>query len=187
MTAWNEIAIEYEIDAEDNFVSIGGDWDEFAEKNGAPGLSADYLLGRSLWGYISGVDTTSLYRVLIERVRESKRAVNFDFRCDSPDRRRWFHLIVTPLPGNCLRFYSILLKEEERQPVSVFDAEAARNEEVLTVCSVCKKVNNADTWMEVEDAVKKLGLMNREPHPQISHGLCSECYTRLLEGLDCMT
>lgn len=187
MPAWNEIAIEYEIDADDSFVSIGGDWDEFAEKNGAPGLTADCLLGKSLWAYVSGADVASLYRVLVGRVRESKRAVNFDFRCDSPDKRRWFHLIVTPLPDDCLRFYSIPLKEEERPPVSLFEDAAPRNDELLTVCSVCKKVNFADAWIEVEDAVKRLHLLENEPLPQISHGLCCECYTRLLEGLDCMT
>ena len=187
MPVWEEIAIEYEIDALDSFVSIGGDWDRFAEKNGAPRLTADNLLGRSLWSYISGADVASLYRALMDRVRESKRAINFDFRCDSPNKRRWFHLIVTPLPGNCLRFYSILLKEEVRPPVRLFGSDVPCSDELLTVCSVCKKVKCADVWVEVEEAVKKLHLLEDEPHPRISHGLCCECYTRLLEGLDCMT
>ena len=163
MSTQGEIAIEYEIDALDCFVSVGGDWDLFAEMNGAPQLAADTMLGKRLWAFLSGADIESLYRILTTRVRQSKRAINFDFRCDSPNKRRLFHLIVTPLPDNCLRFYSILLKEEERPSVTLFDPAAPRNADILKVCSVCKKVDCTDGWIEVEDAVKHRHLLENEP------------------------
>jgi hypothetical protein len=42
---------------------------------------------------------------------------------------------------------------------------------------MCKKVElSENTWVEVEAAVISLKLFERNKLPQISHGLCADCF-----------
>jgi hypothetical protein len=92
-------------------------------------------------------------------------------------------LAVAPLGEGRIEFTSQLLKAEKRDPVSLLKA-SSRTEEVLTICSFCKKVAVDRTeWIEIEDALAKLKLFNKDRMPSITHGICPECHNRVMEKL----
>jgi len=68
-----------------------------------------------------------------------------------------------------------LIRSEKREPVPLFDLQVQRSDEIMVVCSWCKKMKAKDQWVEVETGVERLGLFNHSLLPQISHGLCESC------------
>jgi len=43
------------------------------------------------------------------------------------------------------------------------------------ICSWCKKILVKDDWSEIEEAACKLGLLEADVLPQLSHGICPPC------------
>ena len=93
-------------------------------------------------------------------------------------------LTVIPLANGDIEFDSRLIREEERNEIPLFDPDAPRSEELVVVCSWCKRVKVNDHWLEVEDAVKLLGLFNAARMPRISHGICPHCFEQINANLN---
>ena len=75
-----------------------------------------------------------------------------------------------------IRFRNWLVHEELRESVRLLEIETARSQEFLIICSWCKRVKlDEDVWVEVEEAVQKLGLFETAVLPQLSHGMCPDC------------
>lgn len=167
--------IEYRITADDLVDQVGEGWVEFARLNGSDTLTSEAVLGRSLWTFIGGVETRELYRHIVRRARETGRQLRLPFRCDAPGCRRWLELIITPEPDGRVGFVSRTLREETREHVKILDRAREAGLELLRMCSVCKKVEVEDVWMEVEDAIMKLGLTEQAKPPGLTHGFCPSC------------
>lgn len=45
---------------------------------------------------------------------------------------------------------------------------------------VIASVDEAWTWQEVEVAVEWLGLFGGGPAPSLTHGMCEDCYARVM-------
>lgn len=170
----------YVIDEEDRIVHVSDNWLAFAEENQA-GASChpDRILNQSIWNFVDGVEATHLYETMIKRIRQKHGAISFPFRCDSPDKRRYLELTMVPLNTARIEFTSRIIREEPRDVVELLAPDAARSDEILTICSMCKKVKLEppdDRWVEVEAAVEKLRLFEKDVLPQLSHGLCRDCF-----------
>jgi hypothetical protein len=90
-------------------------------------------------------------------------------------------LEVFPLVDGTVEFQSRSLAEESRQPQAILDPEQPRSEEFVRVCSWCKKVDVGGQWVEVEEAVSHLGLFDQALLPQLTHGICLDCHTQMIE------
>jgi hypothetical protein len=52
------------------------------------------------------------------------------------------------------------------------------------MCSWCKQVRLAEAvWVEVEEALVQLGLLELESLPQITLGACQACYADIMLAL----
>lgn len=167
----------YSIDASDVIVRVGGDWLDFAGANqAAESCHPDQVLGRPLWNFVTGLETRHLYRLLLDGVRSGREALRIPFRCDAPDRRRFLELIISRQPEGLLQFASVLLRVEPRLPVSALEPDLPKGEELLRMCSLCKRVEGAPgSWVEVEMALVALQPFNAEFPPAITHGVCPDC------------
>ena len=88
-------------------------------------------------------------------------------------------LAVEPRPNRGLEVTSVLLGAEDRDYVSLLDARVDRSEELLFICSWCKRIELPDDgWTEVEPGVRKLDLFGATALPQLSHSICPECEAR---------
>lgn len=97
------VRYEYVIDGDDVIREVNDAWKTFAQENHAEGLG-DEVLGNWLWQYLSGMEVKHLFRVLLDRVRESQEVGRVPFRCDAPGLRRHMTLEMTPLPDSASAF-----------------------------------------------------------------------------------
>ncbi len=85
----------YALDASDLIVSVNDAWQTFAVANNGAHLLRDRIIGRPIWDFISDDATRLVYDILFRQVRDGGRS-QFDYRGDSPDRRRQMHLTISP-------------------------------------------------------------------------------------------
>ncbi|MBM4067960.1 MAG: hypothetical protein FJ271_03320 [Planctomycetes bacterium] len=172
--------ITYQINARDEIVFVSDSWNKFAIDNGAAGL-AENVLGRSLWDFIADPTTRQLYSELLARVRAA-RQVNFMFRCDAPDKRRFLEMSIIPGPGGTVEFRTRTLKEEAREPVPL-PAANANPANLLPICDWCQRLRVRDIWAEIDDAIAWLRLFDSTELPMLSHGICDDCLDSMRKKL----
>ncbi|MEC9491345.1 hypothetical protein [Flexistipes sp.] len=177
--------IEYKIDKKDRINYIDQAWIRFARLNDC-GIKCkkEFVYGMHIFDCICDPETRFLYQTIIETVRNSGKSVKFPFRCDSPAERRFLEMEISPLNYGEILFKSYTLKTEKRCKVNIL-AKNKEGSELITVCSMCKKIKtDKNTWSEVEDALKKLELFLKTKLPQLTHGLCPSCYRRMMDEID---
>lgn len=175
--------IRYTLNEHDHIVAVNDEWDAFAAANGAAHLTAGQVLGRSIWDFVTDNTTRLLYRDVLARVRRN-RAIRFTFRCDAPDCRRQLEMEVSADPSGRTSFCVRTLAEEPRPTQPLLDVAHPRNSQWLRVCGWCKKVDLRGRWVEVEEAVEALGLFNQADLPQVTHGICDDCYVKMAAAID---
>jgi hypothetical protein len=123
-----------------------------------------------------------LQRMLLRRVRGELRSVNLPFRCDGPAVRREMDIhIASQAPGRFVVFSARLRGEERREEFQpLLAAETPRGEETLTMCGWCDRFLVGGEWVEVEEAVARLGLFELPEMPAIGHGVCPDCTEMLI-------
>jgi hypothetical protein len=173
----------YRLNDRDEIVFVNESWSEFAKANGGEGLIALRVLGQQLWSFITDATTRQLYYDVLKRVRAG-RQIQFQFRCDSPSRRRLLEMTVLQAAGGVIEFHTRMIREEHREYQALLEPDRAHSDEFLPVCAWCKKVDIGGTWAEVEEAVTHLGLFERPLLPQLTHGICQVCYTEMMKLLE---
>lgn len=162
----------YRVDACDRLVAVNDEWRRFALANGGAPIADDWM-GCSLWDCIAGGTIRFFYRRLLMKVRAGQ-AVQVDFHCDAPTRRRQMRLTMTPVPDGGVAFTSELLSEQERAPVELPPGRLLRS------CAWCARIWSLGGWLEIEAAVSDLRLFDgAAPLPPVTHGLCPDCERRL--------
>ena len=164
----------YRIDAGDRISHVSPEWLEFAAENGAEQLAQPGLVGKPLWPFIAGLETQHLYDVILKKVRTASAVIGFSYRCDAPHLRRYMEMVVRPCDAGGVEFISRVERETPREPVPLLATTAARSDQMIRMCGWCKKVAMPE-WVEVEDAVRLLGLFEQNCMPQITHTMCEGC------------
>ncbi len=179
------MSIHYDLDRDDRIAAIRGDWDAFAIANGAPHLTADFVIGQDVWDFIDGVDVRHVYRMLVEHVRSTGKPKRLKFNCDDKENVRRFELRIHMNAEGTVGFESTLIDAHRRPSVPLFEPAIARSDDaMLTVCSVCKLVDVQGVWLAVEEALARLNIMTNPVMPQVSHGLCPTCFEVMSASLD---
>jgi hypothetical protein len=177
--------LEYWVNAEDQISSVNDEWLAFAEANEGMGLLPPGILGRSLWEFMSDMETRHIYGLLHTRVRTRELPVRLCFRCDGPERRRLLQLDILPERDDELLYRVRTLKQEPRAAVPLLDPQRPRQSSFVSMCGWCKRVAVAPrNWLEVEDAVAALALFAQPRPPQLTHGVCEECKDSLWDALE---
>ena len=176
----------YEIDKNDIILSVSHNWQSFAEQNdGGEELFSENLIGSSLWNFIRDRETKHLYKIILERVRSYNQSATFQFRCDSPEHRRFLELTVIPKNEKIVEFRSRIKRTESRETAKLLQYGIKRSDELVRICSMCKKVAvSAKQWKEIEEAIADLNIFEKELMPQLTHGICPSCYDNAIKELD---
>ena len=174
----------YLVDANDRLVSVNSEWLSVAKENQAEDLRARTVVGQPLFRFVTDDETRLFYQMIIDRVRSKQRKIVIPFRCDGPTVRRFMELEISPGPEGQVQFEGRIVREETREPVSVFDSSVSRSDEYLVVCSWCKRVDVSGDWVEVESAVRQLKLFDLIHLPRITHGMCTDCSERIRNQMD---
>ncbi len=170
--------VEYRIDAGGILTGVGGAWDRFAGENGAPELVGAQVVGRRLVDLIGEPTTRWIYKQLIECALRG-RPVEVPFRCDAPGIRRDMRMRIEADGQGGVVFRS-RLEGAERRPRWPF-GESGGGGRMVVVCSWCKRFQDGERWLEVEDAVATAEMFAESVPPAMTHGICPGCRTRLVE------
>lgn len=172
--------VAYEIDAEDRIARVSPTWSPVALAAGAPGLRDDLVVGRPLWDFITDPTTRQLYAAMLGRARTVAQPLAFSFRCDTPTERRLLQMRLTGLPAGGVAFEARIVAVQSRPAVHLLDA-GTRREGMVRMCSWCKRLPvPSGEWLEVEEAMKVLDILDTAPLPAITHGICPQCYEGVL-------
>lgn len=175
----------YVVNSELKVLSINGDWEAFAQENDAAHLAADNVIGKPLDEFITDPRTLHLYRMMVQKALEVQRPLYVPFRCDAPDLRRYMSMRIVPLSQGRCRFESTVEREEPRDAVRLLNPHAERSDDILRICSWCKRVDVAkNDWREVEEAVKTLDLFDDHPLPNLTHTICDCCLEAATDALE---
>ena len=165
----------HRVDASGKILSVNDEWVEFALENGAPELARKAVAGRVIWDFMDGKETRHLSRLLLEKVRTSGKAITLPYRCDSPALKRYMEMEIVQVGGGGIEFRIRAIRIETREPVALIDIDAARSADFLTICSWCTRARTQRGWVELDEAVRELGLFSMDALPQITHGMCADC------------
>lgn len=176
----------YKLDASDIIVSVSENWAAFAEENNWDNsLSPENVVGQKIWYFIQDRETRYLYQELFKQAREGRTFHPIPFRCDSPDKRRFMNLEIRPLTNGELEITSIIMRTEPRTTVRLLDINSPHSNQLVKVCSMCKKMETDNgKWEEIEDGIDKLGLFESEKPPRLSHGVCLSCHQIAFGAID---
>lgn len=173
----------YLIDSADRIIQVSSNWDQFAKENKGESSLSNQIFNRDLWSFISDPETAVLYQAIVDRVRKQGVQAVFPFRCDGPTCRRFMRMYISLNEPDKVEFKSEIEKEESRTAVPLLDSGILRNNKLLIVCGWCKNVKCQESWLEVEEAMRKLRLFENSNLPKISHGICQSCRTAIEEQL----
>jgi hypothetical protein len=181
----------HRVNRDDRLIYVDTEWIRFGRENWNPALSNEDFMGRSLWDFTVDPEMQHLWKLILKRVREKQSPVMLPYRCDSPGCRRYMKMGLIPFPDGDVEMMNRTIREESREPVALLDSGALRDGRDLTICSWCKRVRifegEAPQWVEVEEAVARLRLLDGESFPRLSHGTCHECHQRIIAELDRFT
>ncbi|MDZ7685643.1 MAG: hypothetical protein U5O39_12050 [Gammaproteobacteria bacterium] len=164
---------------ENSLTAVDDDWITFAETNAAPALTRQAIFGRSIFDFIADSESRQLYSAIFDKVRHTGEESVIPFRCDSPDTRRFMELCVKREPGDHVTLESVMIREEHRPVAELLNTDRPASDELVLMCSWCKRIDVDGTWMEIEDAMRELDLFSQEVLPQLSHGICDDCQDNL--------
>ncbi len=175
--------VRYRISAEDRLIEVNDGWSTFARANGGS-LLRTTVIGRPIWQFISDPTTVYLYQSMVHRVRQTGTPTRFCFRCDGPARRRLLSMQISHTAAGAVEFAVDPVREDGRPALLLLDAASPRGDRMLTMCGWCARARISDArWVELDVAVRDLGLFREPPLPRLSHGICSSCAEQVIAGL----
>lgn len=179
----NSSPINYRIDASDRIVAVNAAWSEFAAANAGQDSLPERVVGAELWSFINDDTINELYRRMVARARAG-HTMRFRYRCDAPAERRHFEMKITAGVRSEVEFSSLMVSCEPRPAVGWLDRHAARGDDLVRMCGWCGRVALGDgQWVEIELAIEQHGAFQNLTPPRISHGICPECFQRMVRLL----
>lgn len=165
---------KWSIDHENKITEVNDSWLNFAKAAGVS-LSRKNVIGHSLFEFIKDEDVKTIYKLFIDRVRQTKKAIVIPYRCDSPDLRRFMEMVIDPQNGEIL-FTGREVRTEKKEAVSLFDStKIKRSNKNITYCSNCLRINVNEEWLDVEKVIIVLELFNQKDLPKIISSICDDC------------
>jgi hypothetical protein len=136
--------IVYELDQQNRIYQKEGPWDRFLEENrplngGCEGLQREQVLGRRLEPFINDDSTRMLFNTIFLCVRQTHRARRVEYRCDSPDEKRFMQMLIESLGNGVLRLTHSCLGTEPITPAVL--VTVATDEVDANRCSVCNRMS----------------------------------------------
>ena len=176
----------YRIDKGDIILSVSQNWELFARDNGWDNEPCpENVVGHLLWDFIHDSETRHLYKEMFRKVRAGKLIGPIPFRCDSPQERRFLKLVLSPLPDGQIEITSAITRIERREPIKLLDKDIPRSNDLIRICSMCKKIStNHNKWVEIEEGLRLLKPFEDEELPKLTHGLCHHCSQVIIAKLN---
>jgi hypothetical protein len=182
----NDEPVTYRVDRNDAITDVSPNWASFARTNEwGSQLPPEKVVGHPVWSFIQDGEVRHLYALLFRKVRAGHQIGPISFRCDSPMERRYLRLLLSPIVDGAIMIRSVTVRTEQRPRIALLDASAPRSGNFVRICSMCKRIAvHPDEWVVTEEGVSRLLLFEAEQIPQLTHGVCPDCYQITMAKLD---
>jgi hypothetical protein len=172
-------------------------WTSFAADNAAPWLTADAVVGTSLFAAIHGDAARDAYRRMHAAVAAGRRVETvFEYRCDSPIAERHMRMAITGVQGDAgtpgvvgVLYQSQIVATVPRLPLPLFEGAARRPQpapppdQMVALCSFCQRVawppgvdERPRRWISVVEYYRRGGPSELA----VSDGICPGCLNRVV-------
>jgi len=165
----------YRLDDLNRITYVSPEWVRFARENDAPELTEEFVLGKPVEDFITGVETRELYEALFHNLRRRQTEIMIPFRCDSPTVIRQMNLTLRPLANQGIECEGTLLHAQEREPITILFRWVQRHDELIPICSLCRRLELHGEWVDAHEAVVQRRLFSIAPLPRLSETICPEC------------
>ncbi|ADR19535.1 hypothetical protein [Calditerrivibrio nitroreducens] len=118
---------------------------------------------------------------IFDAVRKKGSPFKTTYRCDNEVELRLYELKITPMVNNILKLKHELINTTKRETKLNF---SSTSDIIYTMCAWCNKIKYQDNFIELEDAVNKMHLLEYNFLPKFSHGICPDCYTGLIKEIE---
>lgn len=192
--------VAYLTDTAGMIIGIGQrGWHAFATDNAAPWLTAEAVLGTSLFAAIHDTTVRDAYRRLHAAVANGRRTHTvFEYRCDSPIAERHMRMAISPVAGSdataaAVLYQSQIVSQVRRAPLPLLAAEARLRRDsapplapdrIVVLCSFCQRVawppgmhEPSRRWISVVEFYRRGGREDA----MVSDGICPACLKQVIE------
>jgi hypothetical protein len=164
--------VEMTVDKNNIIVAVNASWDEFALSNDAPQLAGGSVIGWSLLDSVSGKVTKIFTQALLDLARSHEQKIMFDYRCDSPQVRRFMRMHISQGDAGSVQFIHEHLSSEYFSHAAIYQSAAQRSRDTLVRCSICNHVRHDGIW-STPDYVSRTFFAS---HPvSVIYGICPSC------------
>ena len=88
-------------------------------------------------------------------------------------------LAVRPLVSSEIELEGRVLRIESREPVELLSRGAARSDESIPICSICRRLFVHGVWVEAGAAIVRRDLFGARPIPRLDERVCDTCAREL--------
>jgi len=166
----------YRVSPEGRILEVGGAWGRFARDNGAPQLVERSPVGTRLLDHVEGAQVREFLERLFDGTRRREVPVELSYRCDGPGLRRFGRLRLEPGADGIVDVHSWIEREEPRAHLDLLSSHALRSPDLVSICAWCQRVMVGPLWLEIEEAIRRMDVLAREPVPALTHTICPSCF-----------
>ena len=159
------------VDSSLRILWVGGDWDDFATRNGGGAILANDVLATRLTDYISDIATADTVEQMVQAVIDTKGTLRMDYRCDAPQELRRIRLTIKPMKDQrAIMVHELRDAVQLEPPMEAWHFDPAARE---LKCSVCGMVHlPGKIWQDPTQPGNR--------HPQlVKYTVCPSCVTRI--------
>ncbi len=157
------------LDSRNCIVSVSGAWDDFAADNGGVELYSVHVKGRSIWEFVTGDATRMWLDAVFQLARLKNVMIERNYRCDSPDLKRFMVMRIFSEQDELIRVEHELLSTELRTLPIYMNYGTDRTKKLHKRCSMCGRLHVND-WIE-----PKQDVADSSSEILVYYTICEDC------------
>jgi hypothetical protein len=189
--------ISYWVDNQNIICKVDDAWDTNLDAdNWTERASSRGVIGKNLLEFICDDITRMYVATMIESVRISSKTLTRPYRCDSPHKKRFMQMTISPAEaenGQLCVSHELLREEPLKRPVMFENATEWISEKAshqiregraglaayLIRCSICNRLRDkkTDLWHETDSLPH--WVVNIAKPIKIVYGVCTNCMDEL--------
>lgn len=159
------------VDSSLRILWVGGDWDDFALRNGGSSILANDVLATRLTDYITDSATAGTVEQMVTAVIDTQGSLRMDYRCDGPDELRRFRLTIKPMKdGRVIMVHELRDAIRLDPPMGAWSFDPAARDQKCSVCGFVHAPEGA--WIDP--------TLPGARHPAlVRYTVCPPCIARI--------
>ena len=162
----------YELSGQNRIFAVSESWDSFADSNDGSLAGSYNVIGRPIWGFVAGLTTKSFLNAAFFSVRSAQTPISLFHRCDSPQERRHFKMLIEPLHTAGLRVSHVQIDAIQHRSATY----TPQTRDDMVCCSQCLRWRLSSVWEE-------LNIHSAHVRTPVEFDVCPQCRSDALRAI----